>query len=472
MQLQTQSNNAEFSSPMDQSATYVPTSMLEIELGETLPALSAINEQTGHSYQRAMCLIRLHTRPLGIVELSLIDGKADPQEYAQHIWNELHTQINTHLQEDGLPPVTALDTSGLPASSIPHCVEERDKFLSRAPFVSVVIPTHDRPDRIQSCLRTLLALDYPNYEIVVVDNAPSSPATAQFIKETYQQEPRVRYVCEKRIGGSWARNCGILAARGEIVAFADDDIVVDIHWLTEMVKAFGAADNVACVTGLLLPLELETPAQFWIEEFGGFSKGFQRRLFDMKKNHPRTRLHPYSAGQFGTGACMAFKAAFLHSAGGFDPALGPGTPARGGEDLTLFFEAIVRGHTLVYEPAAVAYHPHHREYAALRKQVYSYGVGLVAYLLRNVSHTPRLLLNFVTKLPYGFYFTLGPQSSKNSKKSSHYPKELTRLELQGMFYGPFAYVKSRWKVRHIRKPLSLARLQVALPVEKDSSYSE
>lgn len=451
-----------------QSAEYQPMAILEVDLGEALPVLSATNKQTGEPYQRTLCLIRLHSQPIGRIELALPGGQAGPEEYAPHIWDALHTQINEHLQEDDLPPATTLDANGLLPPAKPRCLAECEQFLAQAPFVSVVIPTHNRPDRIQSCLRTLLALNYPNYEIVVVDNAPSGPETAQYIQQTYAHHPQIRYVREDRVGGSWARNCGISAAKGEIVAFADDDIVVDSHWLTAMVKAFTVVDDVACVTGLLLPLELETPAQFWIEEYGGFSKGFRRRIFDMKKYHPKTPLHPYTAGQFGTGACMAFTASFLHRVGGFDIALGPATAARGGEDLTLFFEAVIHGHRLVYEPAAIGYHPHHREYSALRGQVHSYGIGIAAFMLRNISHYPWLFFNFLSKLPYGLYFALGPQSSKNSKKSSQYPEELTKLELKGMFYGPLAYLRSRWKVRRMRQPLSRTEADTPVPAEKES----
>jgi len=235
------------------------------------------------------------------------------------------------------------------------------------------------------------------------------------------------------------------------VAFVDDDVVIDRYWLVELVRAFSRADRVACVTGLVLPVELETLPQLWIEEFGGFSKGFTRRIFDMAENHPKMPLYPYTAGRLGTGASMAFTAAFLRSVGGFDPALGPGSPAQGGEDLTLFFQAVTRGYKLVYEPAALVYHPHRRDYAGLQKQIYGYGVGLAAYLTRSMLDTPRFLLDLIPKLPYGLFFLLSARSPKNSKKSEGYPKELTMLERKGMLYGPFAYVRSRWAVRHPRK---------------------
>src|SRR5262249_21670265 len=152
------------------------------------------------------------------------------------------------------------------------------------------------------------------------------------------------------------------AAKGKILAFTDDDVVVDRYWLIELVRGFNLADNVGCVTGLVLPLELETAAQRWLEEFGGFDKGFIPRVYNLKENHPKTPLYPYTSGRFGTGANMAFTSACLDSIGGFDPALGPGNLADSGEDLAAFFQVVMRGHTLVYTPSALLYHLHRRDY--------------------------------------------------------------------------------------------------------------
>src|SRR6266487_1430225 len=472
MQLHTLTGRPETSAIVAQTVEYTAQCIVEIELAGPLPLISGVDEKTGYHYQLARCLVRLHTRPLGLVEFQLAEGPASPYEYIQHIWGTLAVQINEHLQQDGLPPVTDLDAAGLPRPSTPRCIEEREAFFSHAPFVSVIVPTRDRPERIQLCLQALLALHYPQYEIIVVDNAPSTSATADFIQQSYRNEPQVRYVCENRPGGSWARNRGIMEARGEILAFTDDDIVVDANWLVELVRAFSLADNVACVTGLLLPLELETPAQFWLEEYGGFSMGFNRRVFDMMKNHPQTPMHPYTTGQFGSGASMAFTSAFLRRVGGFDPALGPGSPARGGEELALFFQTVTQGYKLVYEPASVAYHPHHREYADLRRQIYNYGVGLSAYLMKNLFDNPRLLFDFATRIPHGLYFALSPYSSKNRKKSARYPRELKRLELLGMLHGPFAYLRRRWTIARARKSPVQSKARMALPTEKEIEDDE
>ena len=446
---------------------FEPIRMLEIEIGQPLPHLHTFDDKTGRDYRRANCLIRLHSQPLGIVELQFDEGGVSPHECAQRIWQTLSAQIIEHLQQDGLPMVAGLDAAGLPGSGTTQCIEERERFFTDAPFVSIIIPTHNRPERIPACLHSLLALHYPHFEIIIVDNAPSTNATADFIQQTYQDVPQVRYVREDHPGLSWAHNCGRKVARGDILAFTDDDVVVDPYWLIELVRGFSVADNVGCVTGLVLPLELETPAQLWFEEFGGFNKGFTRRVYDMGKNHPKTPLYPYTAGRFGTGANMAFTSAFLDSVGGFDPALGTGTPAQNGEDLAAFFQVVTRGYTLVYTPAALLYHLHRRDYPGLYKQIYTYGVGLAAYLTKIVLDNPRLLFDLVTKIPYGLYFTLNAHSPKNSKKSTQFPGELTRVELKGMLYGPLAYLRSRRASRDSGKVFSSGE-HTTLVVEKEN----
>ncbi len=425
------------------ASNYTPMRILEIELGQPLLPVSAVDEKTGRSYECALCLVRLHTQPLGTITLHLNKGERDSCEYAQHIWNSFSVKINEHLHQDGLPPVTELDAAGLCNSSTPLCMEQRKEFFTHAPFVSVIVSTRDRPERLQCCLRSLMSLHYPHYEVIIVDNAPTTNATADLIQQTYRDLSWVHYIREDLPGASRARNRGIMAAQGEILAFTDDDVIVDPYWLIELVRAFNVADDVACVTGLTLPLELETPAQFWFEDHDGLSERFTHRIFDMAEHHPKTPLYPYTTGQFGTGASMAFTAAFLRSINGFDPALGPGSRAPAGEELALFFQVVTRGFKVVYTPASVLYHLHRSDYTILRQQIYNYGIGLTAYLTKIMLDNPHRLFELIAKVPYGLYFSLSSQSPKNSKKSTHYPKDLTMIELKGMLYGPFAYLQSR-----------------------------
>ncbi len=280
----------------DSEAAFAPVLLREIELSHSLPTLFAFDEQREQTYRRARCLIRLHTQQLGLVDFNFEKEKLSPDEYIPRIWQDLEKQINEHLREDGLTEIKKLEIDGLQNLHTPKCLEEREAFLQRAPFASVVLSTRDRPERLARCLRALLAQQYPVYEVIVVDNAPSTTATADFIQQMYGQESRIRYVREDRPGLSWGRNRGILEARGRIIAFTDDDVVVDTHWLSGLASGFEEAENVACVTSMLLPLELETPAQMWLEEFGGFNKGFKRRIFDRKSGGEdiplATELHP------------------------------------------------------------------------------------------------------------------------------------------------------------------------------------
>src|SRR5690348_12347934 len=94
--------------------------------------------------------------------------------------------------------------------------------LAAMPSCSVVICTRDRPRYLERCLNALGALDYPCFEIVVVDNAPSDGRTRDLA-----QRRQARYVVEPTPGLSRARNRGALESTGEIVAYLDDDAIVD-----------------------------------------------------------------------------------------------------------------------------------------------------------------------------------------------------------------------------------------------------
>ncbi len=430
-----------------------PIRILEVEIGGPLSAIPASDDETGQPFERAMVLVRLHSMPLGVVRLQLEKGGLDAEKQAQALWLALREEITTHMRLDGLPEPAGLDAEGLQSAATPKCQKEREALLTNAPFVSVVVATHDRPTDLAISLQSLLSLDYPNLEIIVVDNAPSSSATADFMRETYGDQEMIRYVREDQPGLGCAHNRGLEDVRGEIVAFTDDDVVVDRWWLAELVKGFAGAANVGCVTGMIFPRELQTQAQMWIEQHGGFGKGYVRRVFDLAENRPAGHLYPYAAGAFGSGANMAFRTAALCAVGGFDPALGAGSPGVGGDDLAGFFQIIMAGYALVYEPGAIVHHLHRREYAGLRKQVYGYGVGLTAYLTKCLIDRPSLLFDFAVKIPGGLAYALSARSPKNRRKHYDYPRELTMIELKGMLHGPFAYVRGRGQTRHMRKPM-------------------
>ncbi len=436
---------------------FKPVRVLEIEISRPLPAVSTAGSVTGQPYGRAWALVRLHGEPLGLLEWVLDGEGLSAAEVARRIWSDLGREIAEHLRRDGLSPAQALDgvapsIAGLPggrsSDATPLCVREREERLREAPFASVVVATHNRPESLAATLDSLLAMDYPRFEVIVVDNAPSSSATADLIAQQYSAKG-IRYTREDEPGLGRAHNRGLPEVRGSIVAFTDDDVLVDRYWLAEMVRGFEAADNVGAVTGMIFPAELETPAQVWIEEYGGFSKGLVRRVFDLGQHRPESPLYPYTAGWFGSGASMAFKTAALREMGGFDPSLGAGTLAMGGDDLAAFFEVVRRGYRLVYQPASILRHWHRREFAGLSRQAYGYGVGLTAYLTSLMINRPVLALDILRRAPHGVLYASSPHSQKNTKKRAGYPSELNVRERRGMLYGPVAYLRSRWRSRHV-----------------------
>jgi len=423
--------------------TFQPVRLLEVELSRPLPEIPT--PEAARSGSRAIALVRLHTQPLGLVELALGDEGLRAGEMAAQIWSALGDAIVAHLHGDGLSPASGLDAAGLPASGTPGCVRERDVLMAQAPFISVIVSTRDRPEVLGRLLRSLLALEYPRYEVLVIDNAPSSDATARLVEREYGHLPQIRYIREDRPGLSRARNRGVKEARGEIVAFTDDDVVVDRHWLAGLAQGFRRAPHAGCVTGLVMPLELETQPQVWFEEFGGFGKGCQSRIYDTREHRPQDALFPYAAGKFGSGNNMAFRAAAVREIGYFDPALGAGSPTFGGEDLAAFVAVLRRGYALVYEPSAIVHHQHRRDYAGLRKHIRDCGVGLTAFLTQCVVDRPQFLLEFAVKVPAGLRYALQPDSPKNRKKRANYPEELTGIERRGMLLGPMAYLRARWQ---------------------------
>jgi O-antigen biosynthesis protein len=289
--------------------------------------------------------------------------------------------------------------------------------------------------------------------VLVVDNTPHLPGTNELVAAYAARDRRVRYVAEPRRGVSNARNRGLAEARGEIVAFADDDVLVDRAWLNALAAAF-LDEQVAGVTGLVLASELETPAQTWIEQYGGFGKGCLRQRFDRTgweteegEGFRRVEagpgfLYPYSPGVFGSGANMAFRTDVLRRLGGFDPLLGPGATALSGEDIDVLLRVVLNGGAIVYTPAAVVWHRHKRELPALRRTMYAYGVGLSAVITKTLLANRTNRRELLRRLPRGVAYAVDPRSGKNSHKTAAYPGSLIVLELLGMALGPLHYAAS------------------------------
>ncbi|GAA2267777.1 hypothetical protein GCM10010415_36390 [Streptomyces atrovirens] len=320
------------------------------------------------------------------------------------------------------------------------------------PYASVVVATRERAGQLARALDSLLAQEHPRFEVVVVDNAPVTDETRELVERKYGE--RVRYVCEPVPGLAVAHNRGLAAVRGEVIAFTDDDVVADPRWLTELTAPFAADPRLGCATGLILPARLRTPAQVLLESHGGFAKGFTPTTYDPQDPPRDEPLFPFTAGRFGSGANMAFRTEVLRAVGGFDPATGAGTPARGGDDLYGFVRVLAQGHRLRYTPRALVWHHHRETWADLETQAYGYGAGLTAYLTAVLVNRPALLPAFLARLPRGLAHARaltevrdtdagGGAPGAHGTRTHPWPRRLSRLQRRGMLYGPLGYLRAR-----------------------------
>jgi len=431
---------------------FAPVQLEDIEIAAKLPELRPGTGTSGTPYGSAFCTVRLHGFPLGVVEVDLPAQGLAPAILAERIEATLAGAIDAHLEADGIAR-QPLGADGIAGPERPACIAAVDDFLARAPFVSVVIPTRDRPALAVEAVEAVLDSNYPaeRFEVILVDNRPSEEWDPDEPRTGALADARVRVLHEPIAGGANARNKGLAEARGEIVAFTDDDVIADGLWLAAIARGFDDAPNVGAVSGIVMPRSLETPAQVWFEGYARFSGRFERHAYDFGPNRPLDDpLFPFDIGILGTGANMAFRTEVLRRVGGLDPSFNT-KALPNGTDVESLFRVLLGGWTIVHEPAAIVQHAHQSEYHQLERRVYGYGVGLTAVLTKSLLHNPKLIPELIRKLPRGAAFALSPSSQKNSSKREDFPAELTRLELRGMLRGPWAYARGRREAKRARR---------------------
>ncbi|MFT4297002.1 MAG: glycosyltransferase family 2 protein [Micropruina sp.] len=341
-----------------------------------------------------------------------------------------------------------------------------DRPPAIAETVSVVICTLGRNPLLADTVRAVLGQRGPMDELLVVDNDPGSGGVAGLLSGI--DDPRLRIVAEPRRGASSARNAGAGQASGTLLAFTDDDAVPDPDWTLQLTAALTAHPGIGCATGLVVPAGFESAEQLRFEEYGGFAKGYATTHWDPADDPAlatalsalaraagsptnavpgrRGAAFPYTAGEFGSGV-VALRAATFARLGGFDPALGPGTPTHAGEDLDLCRRVYLSGAAVVYHPAAVVRHHHRADGAQLRDQIFGYGVGLTAALAKLLLTQPRHLIGFATRVPAAARMLFASDSKKNAALPTDFPADLLRAEKLGMLLGPLRYLRSRGEHR-------------------------
>jgi GT2 family glycosyltransferase len=410
----------------------------------------------GEHYEQAWILAVHDGRPLGMMQIP-VGARRIPAA-------ELKALLHAHVGPAWAAAARGSD-DGMRSATL-------DRPLPRA---TVVVPTiASRGDQLVECVHRLSALNYPDFEVIVVDNR-RAPGVGDDALARAAALPGVRVLAERRPGISAARNAGLRAARGEIVAYTDDDVEVDPRWLRALGRRFADDTDAQAVTGLVMPKELETPAQVWFERSGsGLDRAYVALTFESAaRGHAhagafwRHRFQVvrraegqvqtsvgslYATGEFGLGSNMAFRTQALRALGGFDEALGAGTATCGGEDLAILLELLVSGRRLVHDPAAIVHHIHRREVDELERQIRGYGTGLTATLAALVRRDPRHVAGVLAAVPAALRSMASSSAGKRAKQPAGYPSRLVRMELRGMLGGPRAYACSRRDQRRWTDP--------------------
>ncbi|MDQ8188451.1 glycosyltransferase [Pelagicoccus sp. SDUM812002] len=318
---------------------------------------------------------------------------------------------------------------------------------SEEPSLTIAICTRHRSKLLKRCLRSIADLSPlpKDFEVVVVDNAPQNDET-EHVTRTFDT---VRYVREPLAGLDFARNRALAVSQKDYIAYVDDDTRLDPLWWKGLREAIQENPGVGAITGLVLPLVLDSEAQVLFEQRGGFRRGCEKLIYN-GSNNPFNELYPCGAGIFGAGANMTLKRDCLLQIGGFDEALDTGAPLPGGGDLDIFYRMIRAGYPLAYEPLYLLYHEHRSDLRGLRRQYYTWGLGFMAFIKKSIAADPVMKDRFRTLVYWWIRYAL-KNILKDSIVKRSLPLSMSLAEFWGGIVGYCGeYSRSQKRVQKIR----------------------
>jgi len=260
------------------------------------------------------------------------------------------------VQDAGELPNSRLDRKVEKAGT---CQRKAANIIQKMTLLTAIICTYNRADSLKRTLdsfRNQEALECEEaWELLVVDNN-SSDHTRQVVKSfVATAKMNVRYIFEPRQGKSYALNTGIANSNGQILAFTDDDVIVDKRWVASIIEA-GSRYPHEAFGGKVLPLWPDYIPP-WIQANGPYSRPI---VGGPIPSHDRgDEVREYGEGMWVPIGCnMFFRREVFDKYGGFRTDLGPHGDIYGtNEDCEIGFRLINNGERLLYYPKAIIYHP-------------------------------------------------------------------------------------------------------------------
>jgi len=246
--------------------------------------------------------------------------------------------------------------------------------------VSVVICTRNRPDLIGNAVASVLANDYPRFDVTVVDQSDDQ-ITARIVKALSAKHTNLRYVHSRTPGLSRAYNTGIRETTGPILAFTDDDCVAPPDWIDAVVEAFDADAAADMLYGqVLLPASLV---------------GHGGVVPTLPIDRPERLSHRDGFRIYGMGANFAARRRLFERVGGFDEALGGGGPLKSSQDFDLQYRVYRAGATVLLCPSVKVDHYGYRSPEQWPGTLRAYGFGDGAFYFKHVRCGDLYVLNLL-----------------------------------------------------------------------------
>jgi GT2 family glycosyltransferase len=254
-----------------------------------------------------------------------------------------------HRIEDWAFGVTRRDRTAKPSYHALAQVFDRplSGLLADTPPVSVVVCSYNGSKTLDACLRSLLEIDYPDYEVILVDDGSTDGTRA--IAERYA--PSVRTIYQENLGLSTARNVGLAAATGEVIAYTDSDCVASPNWLTLLIHQL-VTTGAAAVGG----------PNFSPED------GRVAACVAAAPGQPTHVLESDQVAEHVPGCNMAFRRDALEAINGFDPVY-----RKAGDDVDVCWRLQQAGMWITYAPGAFVWHHRRQTPEAYLKQQAGYG---------------------------------------------------------------------------------------------------
>ncbi|MDJ0843606.1 glycosyltransferase family 2 protein [Crocosphaera sp.] len=261
---------------------------------------------------------------------------------------------------------------------------------------SLVIPTYNRPERLKTCLDSIKNLNYPGdrFEVIIVDDGSQEPLDN--LVNPYRNQLNLTLIRQSNAGPATARNTGANAAKGEYLAFTDDDCTLDKNWLSALENGFSKAEK-ALIGGKTINDLPDNP----------YSTASQL-LIDYIYDYYNNKSHQPT---FFASNNFALSRDLFKKVGQFDVTF----PLAAGEDREFCDRWLFSGYPLQYIPEAIIYHSHHLSLSKFWRQHFNYGCGAYYFhQLRSQRNQTSLKVE-----PLNFYWKLltYPVTTKHNPSS-------------------------------------------------------